>query len=75
VKHLSGALGYVLGLTQKHFNNKLVFAPGKPFQPTLMFIGKAICSTLGRLLALLTNNRLGWKDLPRTNPLAYYVNS
>ncbi len=24
---------------------------------------------------LLTNNRLGWKDLPRTNTLAYYENS
>jgi hypothetical protein len=22
------------------FNNKLVFVPGKPFQPSLMFVGK-----------------------------------
>jgi hypothetical protein len=26
----------------------------------------------GRLLALPTNVRLGWKDLPGTNALAYY---
>jgi hypothetical protein len=29
---------------------------------------------LGRLLALLANIRLGWKDLPGTNTLAYYGN-
>jgi hypothetical protein len=40
-EYLSGALGYVLGLTQKHFNNKLVFAPGKPFHHSLMFVDEA----------------------------------
>jgi hypothetical protein len=29
----------------------------------------------GRLLASLTNNRLGWKGLPGTNAPAYYENS
>ncbi len=29
----------------------------------------------GRLLALLTNTRQGWKCLPWTNTLAYYENS
>jgi hypothetical protein len=33
------------------------------------------CSTLGSLLALPTNIRLGWKGLPGTNALAYYKNS
>jgi hypothetical protein len=28
---------------------------------------------LGRLLALPTNNSLGWKGLPGANTLAYYV--
>ena len=28
----------------------------------------------GRLLTLLSNIRLGWKGLPRTNTLAYYEN-
>jgi hypothetical protein len=42
-----------------------------------MFAGKAItypseAPTLGRLLALLANVRLGWKSLPETN---YYENS
>jgi hypothetical protein len=41
LEYLSDALGYVLGLTQKHFNNKLVFAPGKPFHHSLMFVDKA----------------------------------
>jgi len=30
---------------------------------------------VGRLLALLTNVRLGWQYLPETNTLAYYENS
>ncbi len=29
----------------------------------------------GWLLALPTNNRLGWKDLPEANTLPYYENS
>jgi hypothetical protein len=31
-------------------------------------------SPQGRLLALTTNNRLGWKGLPGINNLAYYGN-
>jgi hypothetical protein len=31
-------------------------------------------SLKGRLLALPTNIRLGWKGLPGTNTLAYYEN-
>jgi hypothetical protein len=58
-----------------------VFVPGKPFQPSLMFVGVAWaylseapfrCSTL---LASPTNVRLGWKGLSGTNTLAYYVKS
>ncbi len=55
-----------------------MFVPGKSFQPSLMFAGKAGAypsegaSLLGRLLASPTNLRLGWKGLPRTNTLAYY---
>jgi hypothetical protein len=30
---------------------------------------------LGRLLALLTNIRLGWRDIPGTNTPAYYEHS
>jgi hypothetical protein len=58
------------------------FVPGMPFQPSLMFAGKAgsylsevhfKCSTLwGRHLSSPTNIRLGWKGLPGTNTLAYY---
>ncbi len=50
------------------FHNKLdCFVPGKPFQPSLMFVGKAgayrvkhlsISTLEGRLLALPTNIRL-----------------
>jgi hypothetical protein len=56
-----------------------VFVPGKPFQPSQMFAGKAVaypseeplrCPVWGRLLALPTNIRLCWKGLPRTNTLA-----
>ncbi len=32
----------------------------------------ALKSVFGRLLAIPTNIRLGWKGLPRTNTLAYY---
>jgi hypothetical protein len=40
--------------------NKLVFVPGKPFQPSLMFAGKAGAEHL--------------KGVPGTNTLAYYKN-
>ncbi len=49
------------------FRNKLVFVSGKPFQPNLMFAGKAEPTAP-------TNIRLGWKGLPETNTLAYYEN-
>ncbi len=56
------------------FHNKLeLFVPGKHFQPSLMFAGKAGAypseALLGRLLALITNIRLSWKGLPGTNAL------
>jgi hypothetical protein len=60
-----------------------VFVPGKSFQPSLMFVGKARaypsevpfrCPTLGLALALPTNIRLGWKGLPGTNTLQKSVN-
>jgi hypothetical protein len=52
--------------------------PLKPFQASLMTVGKAgvypfeepfRCSTLG----LPAKNRLGWKGLQVTNTLAYYI--
>jgi hypothetical protein len=58
--------------------NELVFYPGKPFHPSLMFVGKAKNYHLsgaplhGRLIALPTNIKLGWISLPGTNTLAYY---
>ncbi len=61
-----------------------VFVPGKPFQSSLMFAGKAGVTRVkllsgaplfGRLLALPANIRLGWKCLPGINTLAYYENS
>jgi hypothetical protein len=46
-----------------NFRNKLErLSLGKPFQPFLMFVCKAI------------NTRRGWKGLPRTNTLACYGN-
>jgi len=56
-----------------------VFVPGKPFQPSLMFVGKARrlpqsgaperrFTQLGS--GLPVNIRLGWKGLPGTNTLA-----
>ncbi len=50
-----------------------MFVPGKPFQPSLMFVGEAWvyprvehlkCVSLGWAPALPTNIRLGWKSLP-----------
>jgi hypothetical protein len=70
-----------------------VSIPGKPFQPSLMYVinagayprGRPVAVksfiTLaperlkGRLLALHTIVRLGWKTLPGTNTLAYYGHS
>ncbi len=60
-----------------------MFAPGKPFKPSLMFAGKVrtypsehLSGALleGRPLALPKNIILGWKSLPGTNTLAYYEN-
>jgi len=58
-----------------------VFVPGRPFQLSLLFAGKA--KTYPRVEhlkgvslvyadALPTDKILGWKDLPRTNTLTYY---
>ncbi len=51
----------------------------KAFQPSLWFVSKARAPVKhlsdaplwGRLLVLPTNNRLGWKALPRTNTQVY----
>ena len=60
-----------------------MFVPSKPFQPSLIFVGKAgaypseqpfRCSTLGSAPALPANIRQGWKGLLGTNTLAYYEN-
>ncbi len=54
-----------------------MFVPGKPFQPSLIFVGNARTqewstdSYYSRVCCGLTNIRLGWKGLPGTNPLAY----
>ncbi len=55
-----------------------MFVPGKLFQPIVMLVGKARIYPIeepfkGRLLALHTNITLGWRGLPGTNSLAYYV--
>jgi hypothetical protein len=62
----------------------LSVCPWQAFPASLMFVGKggAYLSEVpfrvlqgtseGRLLALPTNIRLGWKDLQGTNTLAYY---
>ncbi len=61
-----------------------LFVPVKILQLILMFTRKAGAylseapfrrSTLGGLLALPTNFRLGWKGLPETNTLAYHEHS
>jgi hypothetical protein len=56
------------------------FTSGKPFQPSLLFNGKAEAYPIEaplwvRLLALPTNKRLGWKGLPVINTLDYCENS
>jgi len=40
-----------------HVSSKLVFVPGRPFQPSLIFAGKVLGAKI----------ILGWKGLPRTN--------
>ncbi len=61
-----------------------VFVPGRPFQLSLLFAGKARTYprvehlkgvSLVNAAVLHTNNKLGWKGLPRTNTLTYYKNS
>ncbi len=34
-------IGYWGQFYKKNFHNKLVFAPGKPFLPSVIFVGKA----------------------------------
>jgi hypothetical protein len=61
-----------------------VFLTGKPFQHSLVFVGKAKslpergnlsrASLKGMPLALPTNIKLGKKGLPGTNTIAYYKN-
>jgi hypothetical protein len=56
------------------FCNEPVFVPGKPFQPSLLFMGKVHVS-LGLAAALLANTTLSWVGLRGTDILAYYENS
>jgi hypothetical protein len=49
-----------------------VFVPGRTFQPSLMAVRKTGAYLSVKHLDLITNIRLGWKGLPRTNTLAYY---
>jgi hypothetical protein len=49
-----------------------LFIPGKPFWPGFIFAGGRMkAAPLG--LALLSNIRLGWKGLPKTNTLTSLV--
>jgi hypothetical protein len=61
-------------LSLANFHNKLeVFVPGKPFQPSLVFAGKAAEPTQVKHLSgfpLSSNTRRGWRGLPETNTLA-----
>jgi hypothetical protein len=58
-----------------------VFFPGRPFQPSPMFVCEAgACKSKApfgcfTVLALPTNIRLGGKSQPRTNTQAYYEHS
>ncbi len=66
-----------------NFHNMLVFVPGKPSSivhclrarpgayPRVEHLKGA---SIGQVLALPTNIRLGYKGLPGTNTLAYYEN-
>jgi hypothetical protein len=59
--------------------------PTKYFQPSLIFVSKAVdylteapfkgALLQGRLLALPKIIALGWKGLPGTNILAYYIHN
>jgi hypothetical protein len=51
-----------------------VFVHGTPFQPSLMFAGKARAYPSDAPFRYSTNIRLGWKGVPGTNTLAYYKN-
>jgi hypothetical protein len=60
-----------------------VFVPGRSFQLSLMFAGKAGTyptikhlkgALVGKVLALPTNIRLGCRALPGTSTLAFYKN-
>ena len=58
-----------------------MFVSGKPLQPSLMFVGKAMGPTperktwkFGLDTALTANIGLSWESLPETNTLAYYEN-
>ncbi len=55
--------------------------PCKPFQPSLMVrlganlgVDHLTGASLGKVLALSANIRLGWNRLPWTNTLTYYGN-
>ncbi len=56
-----------------------MFVPDRSFQPSAKFLGKARSlpksGISGVPLSLLESIRLGWKGLPRTNTLAYFVHS
>ncbi len=50
--------------------------PGKTFQPSLMFVGKAkSLPKRGASFKCSTWEVSGWKGLPEANTLAYYKNS
>ncbi len=52
-----------------------MFDLGKPFQPSVMFVGMALTTkgiSLKSTLALPANIRQGWKGLPWTTTPAYY---
>ncbi len=56
-----------------------MFVPGRPFQPSQIFEGKAMSlpkdgAPLWYAPALPVSISLGWKSLPWTNPLAYFEN-
>ena len=52
-----------------------MFVPDKPFQPRLLFVGKAGAYPIEEPFRCSTNIRLDLKGLPGTNTLAYYENS
>jgi hypothetical protein len=61
----------------------MVFVPGRPFQPSLIFWIRPVAylrvehpksASLSYATVLPVNIRLGWKDLPGTNTLAYCKN-